>query len=63
MQYRRSFKRRIIAADGRSIAEAKSIAYAFGDSESIITQKITLNISSDGYSSSSSSSSSVSITK
>ncbi|NES24289.1 MAG: hypothetical protein F6K41_36595 [Symploca sp. SIO3E6] len=63
MEYRKIFKRRIISTDGRSIAEAKSIAYAFGDSESIITQNITLNISSNGYSSSRSSSSSVSITK
>jgi len=60
MGYRRILKRRIISADGRSIAEAKSIAYTSGDSEDIINQTITVNVFSDGYTSSSSSSSSTS---
>lgn len=56
--------KRIMSADGKSFAEARSVAFSSEDSEHKITQAVTVNVSSGkSYSSSfscSSSSSSVS---
>ena len=54
--------KRVISPDGRIVAEARSVAIASGDNESIISQDVTVKISSSSSLSSSFSSSSVSRT-
>ncbi|HBB36128.1 MAG TPA: hypothetical protein DDZ80_05070 [Cyanobacteria bacterium UBA8803] len=54
---------KIVSPDGKSIAEAQSIAIASGEQDSTIHQTVTVNISSNTHACSSSSSSSVSRAK
>ena len=61
MSYKKVLIERIVSPDGKSIAEAHSIASVSGDSERKISQTVTVKISSgSSFSSSSTSSSSVS---
>lgn len=55
--------KRIVSVEGKTIAEAKSVAMTSGDGGNEISQSISVNISSGNSSSSSSKSSSSSCTK
>lgn len=62
MIHARVLSERITSADGNVTAEAKSVAIAFGDSQSKISQAVTVKVSSGNCCSSSSTSSSASAT-
>lgn len=55
--YRKVVTKRIVSADGKIIAEAKSVVEASGDGQNVTNQSVSVNISSSNSSSSSSSSS------
>ena len=55
MSRSRDLFQRIISPDGKIIAEAKSTAFASDDSESTVSQSVTVKISGNSCSSSSTS--------
>lgn len=52
--YRVIFKR-VVSADGRAIAEARSEVFTSGDANSTVAQSVTIHVSSSSNSSSASS--------
>lgn len=60
MKQRRILMERIISPNGKSIAQAKSIAFSSGERDCQLSQTVTVKISFDEFASSASSSSATS---